>query len=262
MNYIGIDIGGTNIKGVLLDDSSPTPLQSKYVPTPPTKDEFISGIAAFAKELQGSQEISGVGVGVPGMVDSSTGRVIKAPRLPFLNDSLIEDWFPDVRVPIHGDNDSRLFLRAEARWGAAVGRQHVVGLAIGTGIGGGMLLNGKMYRGAHFAAGEMGHIIVQVTSGGEVVEWESLASLSAEGEQEQKDTMIGIGIANIVNIFDPELVVLGGGAVTGGVVNLDTIRRIANKHIVSPESKQIPIMNGKLGYFAAAMGAGLLFEDN
>lgn len=252
--YVGIDIGGTKIKGVLMEGLGIQRSRSATLFTPHKKPLFFEALEKIYQELAGQERLEGIGVGVPGIVDPRRGVLVKAPHLSFLDGwnvkSFFKKWVSDVRV----DNDSRCFLRAEALWGAGKKHRTIIGVTVGTGIGGGIMIEGKIYYGSHRSAGEFGHMMIE-----KGVTFERLGARSAAEHYGDRSEIIGVGVANIINAFDPDMIILGGGGVMSGALSLGRIRSRAQKFIMSPASKKTPIVAGMLGEEAQAIGAALLF---
>ena len=260
MKYLGIDIGGTNIKAVVLERGISKPLEEFVWKSPHEKTAFLALLGQEVQNIVDSYEIAGIGVGVPGVFDAEKKVLIKAPNLKFLDNWAVGEFFSQFMPPTTIENDGRLFVRAEVMWGAGKGFQHVIGVAIGTGIGGGILLHGQFYEGAHNAAGEFGHMLISSNIAGEPLEWEKLAGKKAYEGLGDRSEIIGRGVANLINAFDPDIVLLGGGGITGGALNVPIIKKTAAKYILAPAAKKTPIIRGKLGYLAAAMGATVPFQ--
>lgn len=261
--YLGIDIGGTKIKAILLEEeslNSPFSLIAKkdffLIDTPRNKKDFLNGLARFIDSIFKNKIISGIGVGLPGIVDSEKNILIKAPNLPFLKNWELQDFLKKWSGNIKTDNDSRCFLRAEAICGAGIGFKNIIGIARGTGIGGGIMIEGKIYRGLNNRAGEFGHTIIDNKK-----TFEEVAGKAAFINFGDKSDFIGIGVANLINIFDPELVILGGGGITCGAVKMDIVKNTAKKYIISQPVKKTKIVKTKLGDKAGSIGAAALFLD-
>ncbi|RJQ36649.1 ROK family protein [Candidatus Parcubacteria bacterium] len=259
--YIGVDIGGTNTRIALLHGLRPQRVEAFVMPTPRSRFALTVLLKQRIGELAAAEgRPSGIGVAVAGVI-SDAGRVVVAQNASFLNDwdfTFLERRF---RVPVLVENDARCFVAAEAAWGAARGKKHVLGVTIGTGIGGGVIINGQMYRGAHVGAGEVGKMIIHHDARSDrAVTFEELGAKAAAEQWGDRSVVIGVGIANLINILDPQMVVLGGGGVTKGGIRLATIRRMAAKYSVAPRSKRTPIRPTALGDAASAIGAALLFK--
>ena len=164
-NRIGIDVGGTNVKLALVNDKG----QIKYSNSVPTRAEMgyeytveniKQAIYDLLKETKlGTKDIEGIGFGFPGQVDYKAGIVRNAPNIPGWVEvpiaKLIEDEF---HIPTRVDNDVRCAALGELNYGAGKGCENLICITVGTGIGSGLIINGKLVRGASNAAGEIGHI--------------------------------------------------------------------------------------------------------
>ncbi len=262
MFYIGIDIGGTKTKGVIFDSKIRRVKKEITIKTPKNKKVFLKQLEKIILEFKKERNIRGIGVGLPGIVDYTTGKLIKAPNAPFLNGWNVKKALRKFKLPVKIDNDSRCFLRAEAKLGAGYGHKNIVGLTIGTGIGGGIIINGKMYQGKTSGAGEFGHMIFQEErKKGKGKSFEELGGKKAFFKFGDRSRMVGMGVANLINAIDPDIVILGGGGINNGSLKMDVIKRVAKKYIMSPLAKKTPIVKGKLGDRAQVIGATLLFNE-
>ncbi len=166
MPAIGIDLGGTKVQGVLVDAGEV--IGDAKVPTPAGGvDEVVAAIGDCVDRLGGTDKVAGVGIGAPGVVDAATGTVVMAPNLPGFGDpvplaALLADRLDGMRVAV--DNDVNVSALAEHRLGAGRGSSNLLGVWVGTGVGGGLVLDGHLRRGPGGAAGEIGH--VGVAAGG------------------------------------------------------------------------------------------------
>lgn len=253
--YIGVDIGGTNTRFVALRGLKKQRVRATALPTPRSRRGVERMIIGNIRSMSAGGRLVGVGIGVAGSVDVRREMVIAAEHLPFLNGwGLVRVLRRELRVPVMLENDARCFLYAEAFWGAARGVRDVVGVAIGTGIGGGIIIGGKMYRGAHGSAGEVGDIFLDGKR-----TFEQSAAKRAYERWGDRSRAIGRGVAATVSTLDPELVVIGGGAVAAGKVDLDVVRRAVRRFAVEPAATKTRIVFGVLGDAAQAIGAALLF---
>lgn len=252
--YLGVDIGGTNTRIVLLRGLSPQKVRMILFPTPRNRKKLEQALFSRMRGLVEGKRLSGIGVAIAGIVNRVSGKVGTAENLPYL-----KGWNPKeflrrkFRVPVEVENDARSFLLAESRWGAARGKRHVAGVVIGTGIGGGIMVDGKIWRGAHGSAGEVGDILLDWGK-----TFEQSAAKKAYEARGDRSKEIGRGIASIITMLDPEIVILGGGGVASGKVRLAIVRKMAKRFAGSPEIKNTPIVFGKLGDSAQAIGAVLL----
>ncbi|MHB9075449.1 MAG: ROK family protein [Desulfobaccales bacterium] len=164
---VGIDLGGTNVRLALV--SSQGKILSRWeraTASMPDQAALVSTLAAdiaIAGEEARSQgwEVKGVGIGVPGLIHPQEGLVVFAPNVPALNECpLVPLLAPQVNWPLFLENDANLFALGEHWLGAGVGQQHMLGITLGTGVGGGLILNGQVWAGTQGTAGEIGHMTV------------------------------------------------------------------------------------------------------
>lgn len=308
-DVIGVDLGGTKIavarlKGSELSESTiePTDLSGQAA--------LIDQLARMIEEC-GGDELAGVGVGVPSVVEFESGRVVSSANIPLADVPLRQVLGDRVGVPVFVDNDATVAALAEAHDDhlRMVARDLVM-ITIGTGVGGGLVLGGRIYRGATGGAGELGHTIIGLDLGRPVpaagkfpqpgsLEFaaaghaldtlvarsadqepnSALGKLGAEGRKvtgvdavraaEQGDAdaarlielwgeRLGIGIANVVNTFDPEEVVIGGGAARAGDLLLTPARRTAAAFVLPGLGKRTTIRTARHGVRAGVLGAALL----
>ncbi len=253
--YLGIDIGGSKIRGILLDSSKKKWSFAFNVITPKNRKKFLKILEREIARVIKGRKIAGIGIGLPGIVDIKNGILIKASHLPFLNNWQAKKFFLKFNKNLKFDNDSRCFVISEAMLGVGKGYKNIIGITIGTGIGGGIVVNNKIYYGKHYGAGEFGKMVIDNKK-----TFEQLGAKKAFLKTGDTSKIIGIGVVNLINILDPEIVILGGGGIYSGKVKLGTIRKTAGKYIMSPLGKKTPIIKGKLGENSQAIGAALLFK--
>lgn len=253
--YLGIDVGGTKINAILLDKKTNNYFSAFHLKTPKNKSLFLRQLTKEIEFLIKNKKISGLAFALPGIVDDKKGILVKAPNLPFLNNFNIKKFFSKFSKKIKVDNDSRCFLRAEACLGAGKNFKNIIVLAIGTGIGGGIMINGEIYYGSHNGAGEFGHMIINNDK-----TLEELGSKRSSLRKIRRERVIGIGIANLINLFDPDVVILGGGAIFDKKIRTNFIIKAARKYIMSPLGRNTLIVVGKLGKDSQAIGAALLLK--
>ncbi len=254
--YLGIDVGGSKIRGVLLSISKNNYVFAFESRTPKTKKEFLRILTRQTKEIIQHKKIAGIGVGLPGIVDMKRGILIKAPNLPFLNGWRAKDFFSRFKIKAKFDNDSRCFLRAEASIGAGKKYKNIVVLTVGTGIGGGIMINRKIDYGKHFGAGEFGPMVLN--SKGSL---EKLGGKKAFLKKQNYHRALGTGLSDLINALDPGVVILGGKPIINGSIKIEKVKKIALKYILSPLAKKTPVVKGELKDDAQAIGAALLFQD-
>lgn len=275
---IGIDIGGTKMSAILFDGKK---VIADYVLATPKDNmrHFLVMIGAlldplFARAKEDKMKVKGIGVGIPGILSSDGSKILKCPNVSILDGvNLSRELEKKFKLPVVIDNDTNCFTRAEAKLGVAKKYHNVFGVIIGTGVGGAWWFGNKIYIGAHSAAGEPGRMIVDAQSGLELEgvyhklmqkDPENMANEVRKGNEIAEKAFhefshyLGISLANIVNIIDPEIIVLGGGATESSELFLPETQKIMREYIMSEEAKKIEIKVGSLGAQAGAIGAALL----
>ena len=281
-NYIGIDVGGTKIEGVLVDGKLRV-LERVRRATGSGRSRIIGNVAGVARDLR-PERARGIGIGTPGFADAN-GRIQATPNIrAFRNFRLKEALERELGRRISFGNDAHCFVLAEQRAGIAKGMQHVVGLTLGTGVGGGAVVAGRLLEGRNGGAAHFGHMIINAgASGMRTVEdciggrsmerryrsaagrslsaIEILGSKSRAAERMRRDLHrnLGAAAAGLINAFNPEAVVLGGGV--SGSVDLRLLRKEV-KRVGEPSLvRGTKILKNKLGAAAGVYGAALLAMD-
>jgi glucokinase len=289
---IGVDLGGTKILAGIVDDRGQVERRREY-PTPTASQrELLAGLDAAIQELL-TDDIAALGFGLPSPIDQKAGRALQAVNIP-LDESV--DFRGRMRerfgLPVGIENDANAATYAEFRFGAARDVETMVMLTLGTGCGGGAVVDGKLFRGwAEF--GHMvivhdgipcqgtctgrGHLEPYVTGVaatklaqaefGPAVDAHRLVRLANEGEQRAVEILDGIGrhlgsgIGTLVNIFNPELVVIGGGFAAAGDFVLEPAREVMRREALAHAGYRIPVVRAELGTAAGLIGAGLVAFD-
>lgn len=295
MYRIGIDLGGTKIEGVLLDDKHQVVVR-KRVPTRRSQGyrAILGRIVDLIAELQGqaSPEKATIGICTPGAIDPNTNRLKNSNTLCLIGQPILEDLEQAVGQHVAMDNDANCFALAEARLGAAKGKKVVFGVIMGTGVGGGIVLNGQIHHGHLNIAGEWGHHTlhpngrdcycgrkgcVETYISGPALErsWkektgrsQTLPGIIAElPHQDTAETLawkrefltnFGMALANVIDILDPDAIVLGGGVSNTPFLYNEGIRAVY-QHVFSSQV-DTPILKNKLGDSGGVFGAALLEE--
>lgn len=313
MRYIvGIDVGGTNIvAGTVAEDGS----EIHGVLSEPTgveggPDAVVDRIVRLAKASMAAvpaKHIAGAGIGSPGPLDTKTGVVLLTPNLGWVNMPLRDRVAAGLGMPATLDNDANCAVFGEWWRGAARGAQHVIGLTIGTGIGGGIVLGGDLYRGASDIAGEVGHMTIDSTGRrckcgnyGCLEAYASgpaIAARAAEGIEAGADStlptyvdndlskitaqvvykaahdgdefalevvrdtakFLGAGVASLINIFNPEVVVICGGVTLAGDKLFVPLRSEVKRRAFKPAVDICRILPGELPGTAGVYGAAAVF---
>ena len=233
-------------------------------------------------------KIGGVGFAIPGPLNPKREKVLNSPNIKYLNGKPFKKLMEEkLNCPIKIEHDVHCFLLAESIVGLAKNSRNVLYLTLGTGLGGAWTFGGKIYYGAHGSAGEIGHMILRLSESrniGGVLDLEDLASnkffkkfygkdakelfdLAKQNNKKAKETFkimgenLGLGLANLINILDPEIIILGGGIAKANKFFLPFTVKTMKKYITSPlAKKEIKIFVSKLPY-AGALGAALLFSS-
>lgn len=311
---IGVDVGGTNIKLALVDNQGnisfsqniPTRAEMGYEYTVNAMIEAIKTLINNSKTSSGSVEA--IGFGFPGQIDYTTGIVRHATNVPGWDEiplaKMIEKEF---NIPTRIDNDVRCATLGEFHYGAGKGCQNIVCITVGTGIGGGIILNGKIIRGASNSAGEIGHMKLEMIDGplcgcgdrgcfeafasgpsivamaqeyikggkstkyremteGEITPY-IVAQAALQGDAVAKRIFtvmgeyLGIGLANVVNLLNPEKIIIGGGVADAGDILFTPIRETINKRALAISAEAVQVVPAQLGNSAGLIGASLLGEQ-
>ena len=286
---IGIDVGGTKILAGVLDSDGTVHARHEVATPTGSQDELVDGLAEAVRSLP-HDGVAAVGFGIPSRVDQRTGVALGAVNIP-LSDLPFRDAMRErVGLPVAVDNDANVAALAEWRLGAGRGVDDLLMLTLGTGVGGGLILDGTPYRGW----AELGHVVVvaggppcqgtctghghleAVASGnaadreahrlwGPDAHAEQLVERGKAGDPNARGALAGIGrllgaaIGSFVNIFGPDLVVIGGGfGIGAGDLVLGPALEAARLETLPPSGETLRIVEAQLGEEAGLVGAGLL----
>ncbi len=313
-NRIGIDVGGTNVKIALVNDkgniiysnSIPTRAEMGYEYTINNMKEAISELIKETKSDKKS--IEGIGFGFPGQIDYQKGIVRLAPNIPgWVEVPIAEIMEKEFGIPTRVDNDVRCAALGELNYGAGIGCENLICITVGTGIGSGLIINGKLVRGASNAAGEIGHIKLDMhggplcgcgdrgcleafasgpsivamaeeyIKGGKSTKYRELANpditpyivseAAKQGDPVAKRIFtivgeyIGIGLASVVNLLNPEKIIIGGGVAAAGDLLLNPIKENLIKRAMPIAGSAVEIVPAQLGNSAGVIGASLLIKS-
>lgn len=314
-NRIGIDVGGTNVKIALVDSDG----KIGYSNTIPTRAEMgyeytINNMKQAIRDLMtetklSAKDIEGIGFGLPGQVDFKSGIVRLITNIPGWVEiplaKMIEDEF---HIPTRIDNDVRCAALGELNFGAGKGCENLICITVGTGIGSGLIINGKLVRGASNAAGEIGHIKLQMHDGpicgcgdtgcleafasgpsivamaeeyilgGKSTKYREMANggaitpfIVAEAAKAgdpvarriftRMGEYIGIGMASVVNLLNPERIIVGGGVADAGDILLTPLKETIKKRAMKIAGETVQVVPAQLGNTAGVIGASLLIES-
>jgi glucokinase len=282
---IGIDLGGTRIKAVVIDAMGNL-LHELYQPTQDGDDEiWKNAIAKAVKELQSKVNIHQkvIGISAPGLPNECNSSIAFMPgRLQGLENF---DWSGFLQIKTWILNDAVSAMMAEVRFGAAKNNKNVVMLTLGTGVGGAILINGQPYQGAFSKAGHIGHMVINdcgdpdvcgmpgsledaignVTilkrSAGKFDSTQKLLQAYKDGDSFAKEIWLtsvrklAIGLASVVNILSPETIVLGGGIAEAGDALFKPLEEYMNQYEWRAGGNKAQIVKASLGDMAGAIGA-------
>lgn len=299
---VGVDIGGTKVAAMLVSGSGEVSERALAETDPGDIEATMETVYRLVSEVRSGGMPAAVGVGAAGMVEFPAGIMRWAPNLAW-RDLPIRDLVEErTGLPTLVDNDANAAAWGEFCFGGARDEQHALVVTVGTGIGGGIIDDGRLFRGAHGFGAEIGHIIVEPGGPrcgcGNLGCWEQVASGQAidrlarqtkpgsaiarlagdheitglfvsraavEGDAEAIGILetvgrrLGEGLAGLVNILDPEVVVVGGGVADVGDLLLDPARRAFRDAIEAPDHRpEVPIVPALLGNDAGAVGAAAL----
>lgn len=275
---IGLDIGGTKMLGILYDGKKV--ITEYQLATPKDNVEnFVTMMKAVVDPLldrakEEKAKVSGIGLSLAGVMDYAENRVLSSPNIPNINGQKVGEMLSAfVGLPVVMDNDAHCFVYAEAKIGAGHKYDNIWGMVIGTGIGGAWYHGNDVYRGAHGGASEPGDIIVDYE--GSICLEEAYQRLMqnnpaltaeeaysgdplAEKMYEDFGRYLGVAMSGIVNILDPELIILHGGATQAADLFLPIAKKYLLKYIRSDRvRKGVKIVKSKLGKYAGAIGAAM-----
>src|SRR3989338_6954024 len=280
-DIVAIDIGGTKIEAILWRAGKI--LVTQKIPTPKNKHDFFKPVYSVAESLNAKGQARAIGISLAGAVDFRTGTVINSPNLRFLEGTNVQKTVEHkLKLQTLVENDTRCFLLGEVRFGSAKGKKNVIGMILGTGLGGAIYLNGQMVLGMHGFAGEQGRVQIAIDSHGYSIE-ELIAShgfarlgvtdpLDCQNKAFAGDRksiavynkigrLLGLHLANLTELFDPELIIIGGGISRAGNLLLDPAFSEMKKRVAVPKKYWPEIRVSKLKN-AGLLGAIALVENS
>jgi glucokinase len=309
---IGVDIGGTKLLAGVVGTGLEVHHRTQRTVAGLDQPSLLGVMVDAVEELRraaGTEPLS-VGFGIPCLMDHRTGTPLMSVHLPLANIAFSDVMTERLGLPVFVDNDSNVAALAEHRAGAARGTRDAVMLTVGTGIGGGLILGGELYRGAIGVAAELGHTVieadgppcqgncpnrgcVEVLASGTALTREAVrigherpdsslgralaagralggplvTELAHDGDAaaievlELIGTRLGVAIASFVNIFNPEVVVVGGGVIGAGELLLGPVRAEVAARALPPGRDSVRIVGAAFGVEAGMIGAAVLAFD-
>jgi glucokinase len=290
---IGVDVGGTKLLGGAMSRDG-TIVRQHEVRTPTTSEEaLLAGVDGVVESLL-DDDVRALGFGVPSTIDQRAGKVVWSTNIPLADVPFRDRFTGRFSLPVGLDNDANAAAIAEWQVGAGRGTHDMIMLTLGTGVGGGLILNGRPYRGALGAAAELGHVVVEfdgrpcqglcrgrghieayATGGaasrdaaealGEGADSRVLLERARAGDPAALEMLDGIGrrlgatMGSFVNIFNPEAIVVGGGWGKAALeLMLPAAREVLLREALSPGRELVRIVPAELGPEAGLVGAGFV----
>lgn len=305
---IGIDAGGTKLLGGVVDSELVVHHRVHRLWRGADQAEVLEIMVGAVEEARAAApDAEAVGFGIPSLIDARRGVSLMSVHLP-LDDVPFRDLMSErLGLPVHVDNDANVAALAEQRHGAAKGASHVVLLTLGTGIGGGLVLGGELYRGSVGAGAELGHVVVDIdgpqcqggcpgrgcleaVASGTAIGREGaeagrrdpdsalgraladgremtaalVTELAHDGDEAARRVLelvgrrLGAGITSLVNVFNPEVVVVGGGVAAAGDLLLGPAREVVAERALRPGRELVRIVPAHFGAESGMIGAAVL----
>ena len=304
---IGVDLGGTKMLLGVLDGDSKTVWESRERSAGESEKELLELLVREVEEARAERPgVEAIGMGIPATIDHERGLAVAAVNLPIENLPIRDLVVERTGLPTFVDNDANLAVLAEHRFGAARGTENAVMLTIGTGIGGGLILGGEIYRGSTGAGAELGHMAIQMDGPGcqgncpnrgcvealasgtalgreglavaegnpdsalgrllaedRPVDGKAVTVAAQAGDQAAIGVFdlvggrLGVALASIANIFEPEVIVIGGGVIAAGDLLLEPARRELQARALRPMNRT-PVVEAELGEDAGMIGAAAM----
>ena len=312
---IGVDLGGTKLLAGAVDPALDVRHRATRSARAATASEILDRVVAAVTEVREALEgdslpVLGVGFGIPCLLDRGRGIAVSAVNLPLVDLPFGDLMAERLDVPVFVDNDATAAMLAEWRFGAAHGARDAALLTIGTGIGGGLVVNGELARGSLGAGAELGHMVIdldgprcqgncpnrgclEALASGTALAREAqrlareypgsrlgraladgvqigghlVTELAHDGDAAAIDALeltgrrLGVGVANLVNMLNPDVVVIGGGVVAAGELLLAPVREVVAERALSPSREHVRILPARFGAESGLLGAATLALD-
>lgn len=313
--YIGIDIGGRSIKigivneegEILYHDNTDTKVELGYEKVRDNLINLIDNAFNFAEEK--NHQIISMGIGVPGIADPESDHIIYATNLKWDNVPLGKDLKVKYNMPIYIDNDATVAGIAESVSGVTKGYKNSIFVTLGTGVGGGVIINDKVYSGSHNKGSEIGHMIIgenfydcncgnngcletfasataidkytqkliddgfkdeefmkALNNNENIIDTKLVFDLAKSGNElalksvNRMTDYLSIGLANLINLLNPDIIAIGGGVSKSGSYLLEQLNKKIINYVIFKEGKTTGIQLSKLGNDAGIIGAALISE--
>jgi glucokinase len=309
---IGVDLGGTKLLAGVVDEEHEVHHRAFRLGRGGSAKEVIDHLVEVIDEVREAAggDIDVVGLGIPALVDQQRGVAQASNHLPLVDVPVRDLVSERTGLPVVVDNDGNMAMLAEWWWGAAQGVSNAVLLTLGTGIGGGLLVNDALIRGAVGAAGELGHMVIDAAgppcpgacpgrgcleafvsgtalgreglrvaheepdsalgralSAGTSITGALVTELAHDGDPlscalvEQMGRYLGVGLTSLVNMFDPEVIVIGGGAIAAGELLLAPARDVVARRALEINRSDVRIVSARFGAESGMLGAACMALD-
>ncbi len=293
--YIAVDIGGTNTRIALVDkrfkiiDKISFPTEIKETPKVQISCVVNAAMALLHIHKISSKALFGVGVGIAGLVEEGTGIVHNLTNIPgWRGINLARILKSRLKVPVYIDNDANLMTLAEFHKGAGRGSRNLVCITLGTGVGGGIVINGRLHRGSSSSAGEIGHIPINekgprcncggyacieryvgnryITSSYSNITPEEIFKKAKRGDRsaiklwKNVSLRLGVMLTGVINLLDPDKIVIGGGVSNAGHFIFSPLKDTIKRYSMKGRRRQVEIVKARLGNDAGLIGAALLVK--
>jgi glucokinase len=306
---IGVDLGGSRMRVAVVDGERRILHHSTQASRGRSEDEVLATLERELVEARDARpDVAAAGLGIPCTIDQARGVAIAAVNLPLVDVPIRDEMRERLGLPVFIDNDVNAAILAEHRFGAARGARNAVMIALGTGIGGGMILGGKVYRGTHGAGAELGHMVVDIDGppcqgncpnhgcieavasgtalgreGGEAagrapdsalgrvlaekgeVTGEAVTDAALAGDETAREVValigrrLGVAFSSLANIFEPEVIVVGGGVIAAGELLLEPAREELRARALPPMNRT-RVAPAELGENAGMIGAATMAQ--
>jgi glucokinase len=307
LETIGVDLGGSKMRVAVVDREQRILHRSTEASRGRTTEEVLETLGRELDEAHAARPgVTAAGLGIPCTIDQARGVAVTAVNLPLVEVPIREMMEQRLGLPVFIDNDVNAAILAEHRFGAAKGTENAVMISLGTGIGGGLILGGRVYRGKLGAAGELGHMVVDmdgppcqgncpnrgcieaVASGtalgregraaaerapesaigrmlaeGRGVDGEAVTDAALAGDETSREVValigrrLGVAFASLANIFNPQVIVVGGGVIAAGELLLEPARQVLRSRALPPMNAT-PVVVAELGEEAGVVGAATM----
>jgi len=309
---VGVDLGGTKAIAGAIDADLQVHHRARREVQGLDQAAVVSAVVDAVDEVREASplEVEAIGFGIPCLIDQRTGTAVMAVNLPISDFPLRDVMAERLGVPVFVDNDGNVAALAEHRFGAARGTRYSLTLTLGTGIGGGMMLDGKLYHGYAGAGAELGHMVIDLNgppcqgncpnhgcletmasgtalarearafaesnpdstlgrdvAGGREVTGQYVTEMAHDGDRDATELIaligrrLGVGLANYVNIFNPEVMVIGGGLIAAGELLLTPARAEMERRALPFPRDLVRVKPAHFGSDAGLIGAAALAFD-